>query len=935
MQGLLAPVRPTPRWGERPVTPPVLDPRRGGPVPPVAVGDVDTAVERFLDDLTSGPRGLSIRGAAGSGRTTVWSAAADRATAAGHLVLRARPAREDRLLTRSGLADLLDGAEVLTEVLDPDCDALRLGRTLLDHLRGLAAERPVVVAVDDVSWLDPLSLRALRYAVRRLGDDDPVGFLGTVRSDVRPTPTAFEDPTRAATVDLLPLDLPTLRQVLAPVVRAISAPTLRAIHRATGGNPGAAINLALALAAGAPETITSGTGDDATGERLDRLPPATTAVVAAVAVAGAALPDDLRAIAPATEAGLDRAIADGIAAGVLVVRHDQRVDVTDPLLASAAYGRLPPLARRGLHDRSAVRARHPLVRARHVALATGEPDPDVAATLEEAATDAAAAGDPDLAADLARHSVRLTPVTDHDAVHRRILAEVAHRAVAGDTAAAVARLDALLAASASPRRRVEVLLHRCAVVREAPVDGDPGGSEDTASEAALIDALEAAGDDPALRARVLDSLGWQRGLFRGDLRTGLRDLGDAAVVAAASGDRALWVGVEAHRLHAAVMAAETVPVPPLPEASDPCAVAGGGPEAWRAKHLLWTGDLDGARALLDRQLRRIGQAGCEQERPYRLYDRILCDVAAGDLATAEDRSLTAVRAARDADSADALGWLTYPRGLVHAWCGRRDEALDAADRLAGGTARPRGLPAVARGHHLRALVALGAGDPASAADAALAATGTLARWGVRHPGVLPAAGLAVTALAALGDLERLTTVGDGLRDACRWLATPWADAIVTRLDGDRAQALGDHDAAAVAFDAAAVGFSTTGHLLDAARARLAAGVALLRSGRRTRAAEALAEAHGALSAAGAADWVDQAAAWLERAQPGRSDGDLTTMERRIAAHVAEGARNREIATSLYVSVATVEAHLTRTYRKLGIRNRSELARLVVDGSVAV
>ena len=52
----------------------------------------------------------------------------------------------------------------------------------------------------------------------------------------------------------------------------------------------------------------------------------------------------------------------------------------------------------------------------------------------------------------------------------------------------------------------------------------------------------------------------------------------------------------------------------------------------------------------------------------------------------------------------------------------------------------------------------------------------------------------------------------------------------------------------------------------------------------------------------------------------------TPTERRIADLVALGRRNREIAGELFVSVATVEAHLTRIYRKLGVRSRTELSR---------
>ena len=82
------------------------------------------------------------------------------------------------------------------------------------------------------------------------------------------------------------------------------------------------------------------------------------------------------------------------------------------------------------------------------------------------------------------------------------------------------------------------------------------------------------------------------------------------------------------------------------------------------------------------------------------------------------------------------------------------------------------------------------------------------------------------------------------------------------------------------------------------------------------------------AAMGATPWVTQAEAELERVAPGRGQHELTPTEARIAKLVVSGRRNREIAAELFVSVATVEAHLTRMYRKLHVRSRSELARVV-------
>jgi len=84
---------------------------------------------------------------------------------------------------------------------------------------------------------------------------------------------------------------------------------------------------------------------------------------------------------------------------------------------------------------------------------------------------------------------------------------------------------------------------------------------------------------------------------------------------------------------------------------------------------------------------------------------------------------------------------------------------------------------------------------------------------------------------------------------------------------------------------------------------------------------------------GARLWEARAIEELERVAPGRAAGELTPTEARVAQLIAEGMRNKEIGAALFISVATVEAHLTRIYRKLGIRSRTELARLVVDGEL--
>ena len=87
---------------------------------------------------------------------------------------------------------------------------------------------------------------------------------------------------------------------------------------------------------------------------------------------------------------------------------------------------------------------------------------------------------------------------------------------------------------------------------------------------------------------------------------------------------------------------------------------------------------------------------------------------------------------------------------------------------------------------------------------------------------------------------------------------------------------------------------------------------------------------------GAACWAERCDIELRRARPRpRRDSELTHAERRVAALVALGKKNREVAAQLFTTVSTVEAHLTRIYRKLGIRSRTELARLVADGRLSL
>lgn len=146
------------------------------------------ALERFADGLWRRSAAVVVRGEPGIGKTTLWGYALAAAEASGELVLTARCVEAEMPVTMCGLADLLEPVvSVLDELPIPQGEALAgalgretgarlppdriaLPRAVTVALRALSERSPVLVAVDDVQWLDPASARLLAFALRRLVD---------------------------------------------------------------------------------------------------------------------------------------------------------------------------------------------------------------------------------------------------------------------------------------------------------------------------------------------------------------------------------------------------------------------------------------------------------------------------------------------------------------------------------------------------------------------------------------------------------------------------------------------------------------------------------------------------------------------------------------------------------------------------------------------
>jgi DNA-binding CsgD family transcriptional regulator len=852
----------------------------------------------FLVGGGAGARALVVEGEAGIGKTTIWRAALEQARADGAVVLVAQPTEDELPAGLLGLRDLFDGTRVDPVVLAEETDVFDRGRAVLAALRTMSAHRPVVIGVDDVQWLDARSVRALRYALRRM-DGQPVRVLATRRSG--PAWPDLVEADRLEIVALGPLALDDLRRAVAPVAAAVSRPAMVTIHQLSGGNPMYALELAR-------DPRRRGSLRDALAARLAALPPDVLGVVRTAAAIGPSSPEAIVAAGGGERPALDAAVD----LGLLTVDEHLTVRGAHPLVASVALDGMASEDRRQLHARLAAWASDPDAHAHHLAMATTERDGAAAAVLEEAADRAGQRGAPAAAADLAAHSVRLTPVGDRSALARRAVAEILHRAAAGETARAIAMVDAIAASLPPGRERFAALALRVGL--------DFGEAE------AVLARAEADAPDELTRGRILDLRAYGAYMYRGDLRLGATLAAAAREIAVRAGDPTLEMLASATLGTVALLTGE--PRPELLARAIQLGQASGTfrlgrwPEVEQARQSVWAGHLGEARALFDRLFAMTARSGLEFQRPYRLVDLANLELAAGNLSVACRLAEDGIESATDAGNGPIIAWLRYPDGLAAAHLGDHERARAAADAMcAWGTERAE-LPRLLMAHHVFGLDALARQDLATARRELDRGLAVARRTGQAHPGVVPVLPDALEAAAAGGDAPSAAALAAELGRQADALALPWVDAAARRGRGLATLVAGGAVAAVADLAAAAAAFDELGYALDAARAVRWQGLALARAGSPAASERALSAARRRFESLQARPWAEQT--------PTRGSRPLSDTDRRVVELVAAGRRNREIAGDLHVSVGTVEAALTRIYRTVGVRSRAELARWAGD-----
>ena len=300
-----------------------------------------------------------------------------------------------------------------------------IGLALLDILTALCAAGDVLVAIDDLQWLDSSTARVLPLALRRMAGER-LKVLATVRHapGVR-APfelAALVGAERADEAWLSALNMSGLHRLLRDRLGVgLTRPQLTRVHELSGGNPLFALELRREIGESGglhvPESLR-----DALDARLERASDRRTAVL--LAAAAHARPT-VQAVAHEAEAqaALDEAVASGV-----VVLDGDAIRFTHPLLASRCYERASPWARRDTHRTLASQADDAEERVRHLALASEGPDEAVAVQLDAAVARAAARGATAAAAEFAELSVALTP---GDTIQRRMAAAHFHH-LAGD-----------------------------------------------------------------------------------------------------------------------------------------------------------------------------------------------------------------------------------------------------------------------------------------------------------------------------------------------------------------------------------------------------------------------------------------------------------------------------------------------------------------------
>ena len=895
------------------------------------------AIDALLDVHLPGVGAVVLEGEPGIGKTTVWEEGLAAAAERGYRVMVCRPAESEAMLPFAALGDLLDGAlreglaglpapqaralEVALQLVEPEepADRLAVHRGTLGALRVLANAQPVLIAIDDLQWIDATSAAAIGFALRRLSSV-PIRVLGSLRrphADVLELSTALPA-GRHELLSLGPLDADTLHSVVSTRLGvAVPRPTMARVHQVSGGNPFYAVELA--------RSLPNRNGRiEATSLEL----PARCSTSCRLASGhflrerSRSWPRPERRAAP-TWLSSRRSTEMPPGRSTLPRRRESFIWTVGACGSSTRCSR----AGRSRSSQSpngaactggSRRSCTTWSNVRSTSRSGGRARPRRPRRCWSAAHSAADRGAPEAAGELAEHAARLTPDERADDAHRRLRLAAAHFLLAGETSRGrdlLRRLERAL----PPRDR--------AGRRARPLRRHPSGD---------------AGGDPRLRAGAGGGRRGRRSLRRrigsrassrcstGELPEALDLAREATRIAERAGDAVLLarcIGTQSHfETYTGEITAGLLEQGVELEEATPGTSAHYSPAQILGLRLMYADRLDEARPLLEGILQQAEDRGDELEARNLGVHLAQLELRAGRWALAHRYSdegyVAASQLGIHSDSQQ------FVRTLVAAHLGRVDEAREAAASLLAPDVQPAYALWVLLTRWALGFLELSLGD-ARAADSHLTALPRLfADIGYQHPGVRPILPDAIEAMIGVGKLEEAARWTEELRRRGTTLDNPWAIATAGRCAALIAAAAGDLASAHAGLHDALSAHERSSNPFERARTLLALGIVERRLKRRRAARETLAQALDLFDTLGAPLWAERTAAELARI-PGRTTspatGELSETQLQIGRLVAQGLSNKEVAARLSVTVRTVESNLSRIYATLGIRSRTELA----------
>ncbi|MGH4026902.1 MAG: helix-turn-helix transcriptional regulator [Pseudonocardiaceae bacterium] len=906
-----------------------------------------------------------VEGSAGIGKTRLLAAARAEGEQAGMRVLCARGSELERDFAygmvrqlfepvlasagRSGRADLLAGAAGQAGALFDHADAADAAGASFAALHGLywltanlCAQRPLMVVMDDLHWSDVPSLRFLAYLLPRLEGMALVVVMGLrpaePGADQHLLPQIATDPP-ATVIRPAPLSLNASATLVRRVVGGDAETEFcLACHTATGGNPLLLYKLADVAAAEGLEPTAAGTarlheiGPRVVGRRvtlrLARLGPAATALCNAVAILG----DRADAIHAAALAGLGR---------------NEALQTARQLTDIEILHRQPPSPDQAWRSAGTIRFAHPLVRAAvyeglseteritgharaarllsdageaaeqvaaHLLLIPPAADPFVASTLRQAADEAFQRGSPESAVSCLERCLQEPPA---EADRADILLQLGTAAQLVDMAKGAAYLTAAMSATPSAERRAAIaeklgiVLHLAGrpddAVRVLSQAAHTLGPDDVELSLRLEEVMFAVGlADPAVYQLVADRMS--------RLRDTTPDTG--------LGGRILDLIIALYDTFAGQPRGPVVARARRGLADGSVIVNSFAQSCYL---VLIAADQDDVMALLDAGVAEAYRRGSLLTLSPTKWLEGLAWLSKGALAEAEDNLRAAMWSARTASHNIGKPVIAAHLAEVLMEQGHLDEAEQVLTEAV--TAEPMTCPGYWYWFlESRARLLMLQERTTEALETMLAAGRRFEAHGGQNPAVVAWRSGAATALFRLGRPDEAQALAaEELVLARRWGAPRalgralWVSGLVH----------GEEKGLALLRDAVDV-LSSSPARLEFAKALVELGAALRRCGERNEARQHLRRGVELAQICGAAPLVERGLTELRGtgARPRRvtptGPEALTPSERRVAELAASGHSNREIAQALFITTNTVEVHLTRTYRKLGIVGRTGL-----------